>query len=55
MTREWRDDLDKPRPVTEAPNFYEPVLGTPDQFAQYVRAEATKWGKVVQDAKLTLN
>jgi tripartite-type tricarboxylate transporter receptor subunit TctC len=38
-----------------APNFYEPVLGTPDQFAQYVRAEATKWGKVVQDAKLTLN
>ena len=38
-----------------APNFYEPVLGTPDQFAQYVRAEAAKWGKVVQDAKLSRN
>jgi tripartite-type tricarboxylate transporter receptor subunit TctC len=37
------------------PNFYEPVLGRPDQFAQYVRAEATKWGKVVQDAKLSVN
>jgi tripartite-type tricarboxylate transporter receptor subunit TctC len=37
------------------PNFYEPILGTPDQFAQYVRAEATKWGKVIQDAKLSLN
>jgi len=38
-----------------APNFYEPVLGTPDQFAQYVRAEAAKWGEVVQDAKLSRN
>jgi len=38
-----------------APNFYEPVLGTPDQFAQYVRVEAAKWGKVVQDAKLSRN
>jgi tripartite-type tricarboxylate transporter receptor subunit TctC len=37
------------------PNFYEPVLGRPDQFAQYVRAEATKWEKVVQDAKLSVN
>ena len=38
-----------------APNFYEPIVGSPDQFAQYVRAEAIKWGKVVQDAKLSLN
>jgi tripartite-type tricarboxylate transporter receptor subunit TctC len=37
------------------PNFYEPILGGPDQFAEYVRAEATKWGKVVQDAKLSIN
>jgi hypothetical protein len=27
----------------------------PRGIARYVRAEATKWGKVVQDAKLTLN
>ena len=38
-----------------APNFYEPILGRPDQFAEYVRAEATKWGKVAQDAKLSVN
>ena len=37
------------------PNFYEPILGTRDQFAEYVRAEATKWGKVVHDAKLSVN
>ena len=30
-----------------APNFYEPILGTPAQFADYVRADATKWGKVI--------
>lgn len=38
-----------------APNFYEPITGSPEQFAQYVRSEAMKWGKVVQDAKLSLN
>jgi tripartite-type tricarboxylate transporter receptor subunit TctC len=38
-----------------APNFYEPILGRPDQFGEYVRAEATKWGKVVQDAKFSVN
>jgi tripartite-type tricarboxylate transporter receptor subunit TctC len=38
-----------------APNFYEPITGSPEQFAQYVRSESMKWGKVVQDAKLSLN
>lgn len=37
------------------PNFYEPIIGSPEQFAQYVRSDAMKWGKVVQDAKLSLN
>jgi tripartite-type tricarboxylate transporter receptor subunit TctC len=38
-----------------APNFYAPVIGSPDQFANYVREDAKKWGKVIQDARLTLD
>jgi len=38
-----------------APNFYEPIIASPEQFARYVQLEALKWGKVVQDAKLSLN
>jgi tripartite-type tricarboxylate transporter receptor subunit TctC len=38
-----------------APNFYEPIIGSPDQFAAYVRNDAGQWGKVIQDAKLSLN
>jgi hypothetical protein len=37
------------------PNFYEPILGRPEQFKEYVRAEPTKSGKVIQDAKLSVN
>jgi tripartite-type tricarboxylate transporter receptor subunit TctC len=37
------------------PNFYEPILSSPDQFGAYVRDDAKKWGRVIQDAKLTLN
>ena len=28
----------------------EPILGTPDQFAAFIRAESVKLGKVVKDA-----
>jgi tripartite-type tricarboxylate transporter receptor subunit TctC len=38
-----------------APNFYAPIIGSPDQFANYVREDAMKWGKVIQDARLTLD
>jgi tripartite-type tricarboxylate transporter receptor subunit TctC len=37
------------------PNFYEPIAGSPQEFAQYVRSDATKLGKVIQDAKLSMN
>jgi tripartite-type tricarboxylate transporter receptor subunit TctC len=36
------------------PNHYEPILGSPDQFADYVNAEAAKWRKVITDAKLSV-
>jgi tripartite-type tricarboxylate transporter receptor subunit TctC len=32
----------------------EPIVGTPEQFAAFIRAETVKWGKVVKDANITL-
>ena len=32
---------------------FEPVGGTPPQFAAYVKAEIAKWGKVVREGKIT--
>jgi tripartite-type tricarboxylate transporter receptor subunit TctC len=37
------------------PNFYEPIIGSPEEFARYVRADAMKWGKILQGAKLSIN
>ena len=30
----------------------EPIHGTPEQFAAFIRSETIKWGKVVKDAKI---
>ena len=30
----------------------EPIVGTPEQFAAFMRAETVKWGKVVRDANI---
>jgi len=32
----------------------EPILGTPEQFAAFIRSETIKWGKVVKDAKIVV-
>jgi tripartite-type tricarboxylate transporter receptor subunit TctC len=32
----------------------EPIVGTPEQFAAFIRAETVKWGRVVKDANITL-
>jgi tripartite-type tricarboxylate transporter receptor subunit TctC len=37
------------------PNYYDPLLGPVDEFAQFVQSDSTKWGMVVRDAKLTLD
>src|SRR5438094_843744 len=34
-----------------APNYFEPVTGSPEEFAAYVRREAAKWKSVIQQAK----
>lgn len=32
----------------------EPITGTPEEFASFIRAESKKWGKVVKDANIKL-
>jgi tripartite-type tricarboxylate transporter receptor subunit TctC len=38
-----------------APNYFEPITGSPEQFGEYVRREAAKWGKVIKEAKITVD
>jgi len=33
----------------------EPRPGTPEQFAEYIAAENVRWGKVIRDAKITID
>jgi len=35
------------------PNFFEPILGSADTFADYVRAEQAKWSKIIAENKLS--
>ena len=37
-----------------APNLYEPVSGSPEQFAEQIRVDAERWQKVIRDAKLAI-
>ena len=30
----------------------DPIAGSPGQFAEFIKAEAAKWSKVVKDANL---
>ncbi len=34
---------------------FEPIAGTPEQFATWIRTETVRWGKVIRDAKITLD
>ena len=31
---------------------FEPIAGTPADFAEWIRAEIPKWGKVIRDANI---
>jgi tripartite-type tricarboxylate transporter receptor subunit TctC len=37
-----------------APSFFEPIKGSPDAFAAFIRDEAAKWSKVIKDANVTI-
>jgi tripartite-type tricarboxylate transporter receptor subunit TctC len=58
ILRKINQDVTK---VISAPEFskeyltaqgLEPILGTPDQFAAFIRTETVKWGKVVKEADI---
>jgi tripartite-type tricarboxylate transporter receptor subunit TctC len=36
-------------------NFYEPLLGSPEEFGRFAHSDTAKWGAVMRDAKLELN
>ena len=35
-----------------APNFIFPIVSSPDAFAERIRRESAKWGKVIRDANV---
>jgi len=35
------------------PNFFEPIVGSADAFASYVKAEQARWSKILADNKLS--
>jgi tripartite-type tricarboxylate transporter receptor subunit TctC len=37
-----------------APNLYEPMSGSPEQFAEQIHLDAERWQKVIRDAKLAI-
>ena len=37
------------------PNFYEPLLGSPEEFGRFAHSDAEKWGVVMRGARLELN
>jgi len=38
-----------------APQLFEPITSSPEQFAEFIRTEAQEWGKVARDAKLKVD
>lgn len=40
---------------TLEPNRYEPITGSPEQFADFMKADALKWTKVIKDANVTVD
>jgi tripartite-type tricarboxylate transporter receptor subunit TctC len=37
------------------PNRYEPIIGSPEQFGEFMRADALKWMKVINDANVKVD
>jgi tripartite-type tricarboxylate transporter receptor subunit TctC len=33
---------------------FDPVASTPDQFADWIKDEIAKWGKVIREANITV-
>jgi tripartite-type tricarboxylate transporter receptor subunit TctC len=35
-------------------NYHEPIIGSPEEFDAYMKADARKWSKIIKDANLTV-
>jgi len=46
------DAIRRAGPETVAAFIFEPVGGSPREFADYVKTEITKWGKVVREGNI---
>ena len=38
-----------------APQMFEPMASTPEEFADYIKAQTQKWAKVIREQKLSIN
>jgi tripartite-type tricarboxylate transporter receptor subunit TctC len=38
-----------------APQMFEPLTGSPEEFADYIKAQAQKWAKVIREQKLSID
>lgn len=38
-----------------APNMFEPMIGSPEQFSDFIKSDSQKWGKVIRDANVKLD
>jgi tripartite-type tricarboxylate transporter receptor subunit TctC len=56
INAEVRRILDEPdfREKVLAPQLFEPMGASPEQFADFIQAETTKWAKVIRDGNLKL-
>lgn len=50
------EGLASPEAIDQFAQFgAEPRPGTPEQFTEYIAAETARWGKVIRDAKITID
>jgi tripartite-type tricarboxylate transporter receptor subunit TctC len=53
LNEEWAKIAAIPDTIKKIQNAgLEPLSGTPDQFSEFLKAEITRWGKVVKEAKI---
>ena len=56
LSEEWRKIAAMPDTKERMQKAgFEPLANTPEKFAEFVKTETVRWGKVIRDAKLSLD
>lgn len=56
LNSEWVKIAAMPDTKEKAKKFgFEPVSGTPDQFARFIKSDIVRWGKVIKDGNISAN